>query len=67
MPASGRHSYKGQGKKTEMSAAPYLLRVSARFLLSALRANCMTSTKFKWGQSVAYLNFGANCVKEEMQ
>jgi hypothetical protein len=50
-----------------MSAAPYLLRVSARFLLSALRANCMTSTKFKWGQSVAYLNFGANCVKEEMQ
>jgi hypothetical protein len=32
-----------RGKK---SAAPYLLRVSARFLLSELRPDYMTSTKF---------------------
>jgi hypothetical protein len=35
-----------QGKKTDKSVAPYLLQVSARFLLSELRPNYMTSTNF---------------------
>ena len=47
-----------KGKKTEESVAPYLLRASSRFFLSALRPNYMTSTHFKWGQSVAWLIFG---------
>ena len=40
------------------SVTPYLLQVSARFLLSELRPISMTSTKSKWGQSVAWLIFG---------
>jgi len=46
-----------QGRKKKY-VVPYLLRVSARFSLSGLRANYMTLTKFKWGQSVAWLIFG---------
>ena len=53
----GTHT-RDTGEKDRKYVAPYLLRVSARFFLSALRANYMTSTKFKWGQSVAWLIFG---------
>jgi hypothetical protein len=42
----------------EKSVVPYLLQVSVRFLLSELRPSYMTWTKFKWGQSVAWLIFG---------
>ena len=38
-----------QGKKTERSVAPYLLRVSARFLLSALLPIYTRQIKFEWG------------------
>jgi hypothetical protein len=49
-----------QGKKADKSAAPYLLRVSAQFLLLELRSKILIKLKFKWGQSVAWLKFGAN-------
>jgi len=45
MLASGRLSLKGHRGKEEKSVAPFLLRVSARYLLSELRPNYMTSTK----------------------
>ena len=47
-----------QGKKTERSVAPYLLRVSARFLLSALLPIYMGQLKFEWGQSMACVKSG---------
>jgi len=60
MPAYGRHSHKGhRGKKANKSVAPYLLQVSAQFLLSELRSKILITLKFKWGQS-AWLKFGAN-------
>ena len=43
--AGGTH--KRDTGRREKSVAPYLLRVSARFLLSGLRPNYMTLTKFK--------------------
>jgi len=58
MPASGRHSHKDKGDKDRkicraIPAASFLpvfpLSVAAKY---------MTSTKFKWGQSVAWLIFG---------
>jgi hypothetical protein len=54
----GTHTSKGQGENEYKSVAPYLLRISSCFLLSESRPNHMTSTKFKWGQSVAWLVFG---------
>ena len=44
-----------QGKKTNKSVAPYLLWVSARFLLSELRTKTLITLKFKWGQSLEWL------------
>ena len=53
----GTHT-KDTGGKDRKYVAPYLLRVSSRFLLSELRPNYMTSTKLKWGHSMAWLIFG---------
>jgi hypothetical protein len=48
-PASGRHY---TGEKDRKCVAPYLLRVSAWFLLSELSTKT-NIIKLKWGQSVA--------------
>jgi hypothetical protein len=37
-----------QGKQTDNSVAPYLLRVSARFLRQELRSKILITLKFKW-------------------
>jgi len=59
MLGSGRHSKQGaQGEKIEMSVTPYLLRVSARFLLPELRGQILVDIKLKWGQSVTWSNSG---------
>ena len=52
----GTHT-RDRGKRQKY-VAPYLLQVSSRFFLSALRPNYITSTKFKWGQLAAWLIFG---------
>jgi len=57
MLAYGRHSHKGHREKGR-NVAPYLLRVSARFLFSELRGSLLITLKLKWGQSVAWLNSG---------
>jgi hypothetical protein len=46
---------KGEKKK---SVAPYLLRVSARFLLSALLPIYTRQIKLEWGQSMACVKSG---------
>jgi hypothetical protein len=55
-----------QGEKTEESVAPHLLRVSACFLLSEVRAIEVRQMKFEWGQSMGcvknnefFLNYAA--------
>jgi len=50
MPASGRHSHKGQGEKTEKSVTPNLLQVSARFLLPELQGLIELNKKLRWSQ-----------------
>jgi len=39
MPAGGRHLHRDTGEK-DKSVAPYLLRVSAQFLLPELQGEC---------------------------
>ena len=57
-PASGRQSHKGHRGGREKSVAPYLLRVPARFLLSALLPIYTRQFKFEWGQSMSWFIFG---------
>jgi hypothetical protein len=62
--------YQGtQGKKTgkdKKRVAPYLLRVSARLLLSEVRTIEMRQLVFEWGQSMDCVNNGVTC-KENIQ
>ena len=48
-----------QGEKTCKFSAPYLLRVFPPFCAQSC-GQILTKLKFKWSQSVAWLNFGAN-------
>ena len=54
----GTHT-RDTGGKDRKAVPPYLLRVSARFLLSTVRAIKLRQMKFDWGQS-------RDCVKNSV-
>jgi hypothetical protein len=58
MMASGRHSHKGHGKKTKICRSVPAASFSLVFVTRAA-GHTKKMIKFKRGQSVAWLNYGA--------
>ena len=57
MPASGRHSHKGHGKKRKICRSIPASSFLPVFALSVV-GNLYEFDKIKWSQSVAWLDFG---------